>query len=152
MHSLLDVLAFRYWLLSLVVLFFKMAAISLVQASGRMRNDAFAWPEDARVFGRGSAPATREPEIVERATRCWRNDLENIPIFLFLGLGYVLSGGVPWWAAVYFGLFTAARIAHTFFYLRGRQPHRNIAYMIGLLVCVALAVHLIVLLLAIQPT
>ena len=63
----------------------------------------------------------------------------------------MLSGGTPWWAALYFTTFTVARVAHTFFYLRGLQPYRNIAYQIGVLVCFALAVHIVVLLLTIQP-
>jgi glutathione S-transferase len=147
--NLLDVLAFRWWLVSLVVLFFKMYANSLVQGVTRSRADAFAWPEDARVFGRGAGPAERDPEMVERASRCWRNDLENIPMYLFLGLGFVLAGGPPWWAALYFTAFTVARVAHTFFYLRGMQPHRTIAYAIGLLVCVALSVHLVIRLLTV---
>lgn len=150
MRSLLDVIAFRYWLISLVVLFFKMFANSLVQGLTRFRTGSFAWPEDAAMF-RDARVAERDPEMVERASRCWRNDLENIPIYLFLGLGYVLSGGTPWWAALYFTTFTVARVLHTVFYLRGVQPYRNIAYQIGVLVCVALAVHIVILLLTVRP-
>jgi uncharacterized MAPEG superfamily protein len=149
-RSLLDVIAFRYWLVSLVVLFLKMYANSVVQALARFRNRAFAWPEDARLVSGGEVVA-RDPEIIERASRCWRNDLENVPIYLFLGLGYVLCGGVPWWAALYFTIFTLARIAHTVFYLRGQQPHRNLAYQLGVLVCFALAVHIVILLLTVRP-
>jgi uncharacterized MAPEG superfamily protein len=151
MRNLLDVLAFRYWLISLIVLFFKMWANGLIQGIYRARSDTFDWPEDTRTFGRGSGSTARLPEGFDRATRCWRNDLENIPIYLFLGLGFVLSGGLPFWAALYFTTFTVARIAHTIFYMAGLQPWRTIAYTIGLLVCVALAVHLIVLLVTVQP-
>lgn len=150
MRSLLDVIAFRYWLISLVVLFVKMFANSAVQGVTRFRTRSFAWPEDAALV-RDARVVERDPELVERASRCWRNDLENVPIYLFLGLGYVLSGGTPWWAAVYFTTFTVARVAHTFFYLRGMQPHRNIAYQLGVLVCFALAIHLVVLLLTVRP-
>ena len=150
MRSLLDVIAFRYWLISLVVLFVKMFANSAVQGLTRFRTRSFAWPEDAAMI-RGAQVAERDPELVERASRCWRNDLENVPIYLFLGLGYVLAGGTPWWAALYFTTFTVARIAHTVFYLRGMQPYRNIAYQIGVLVCAALAVHIVVLLLTVRP-
>jgi len=151
MHSLLDVLAFRYWLISLIVLFFKMGANSMVQGLHRFRSDSFDWPEDTRTFGRGTGAVARDQDAFERANRCWRNDLENIPIYLFLGLGFVLSGGLPFWAALYFTVFTLARIAHTFFYLRGMQPWRTLAYSAGLVVSVALAVHLIVLLITVRP-
>jgi glutathione S-transferase len=150
MRSLLDVLAFRYWLISLVVLFVKMYANSVVQGLTRFRTRSFAWPEDAAMF-RDARVVERDPEMVERAARCWRNDLENIPIYLFLGLGFVLAGGLPWWAALYFTVFTLARIAHTFCYLRGLQPWRNVAYQVGVLVCFALAVHIVVLLLTVRP-
>lgn len=149
-RSLLDVIAFRYWLISLVVLFVKMYANSVVQGLTRFRSGQFAWPEDARMI-RGAAVVERDPEVVERASRCWRNDLENIPIYLFLGLGYVLSGGTPGWAALYFTTFTVARVAHTFCYMRGLQPYRNIAYQLGTLVCFALAIHIVILLLTIRP-
>ena len=150
MRSLLDVLAFRYWLISLVVLFVKMFANSAVQGITRFRTKSFAWPEDAAMI-RGAKAVERDPELVERASRCWRNDLENVPIYLFLGLGFVLAGGAPWWAAVYFATFTVARVLHTVFYLRAMRPWRNIAYQAGLLVCFALAVHIVVLLLTVQP-
>lgn len=150
MRSFLDVLAFRYWLISLVVLFLKMFANSAVQGVTRFRTKSFAWPEDAAMI-RGARAVERDPELVERASRCWRNDLENVPIYLFLGLGFVLAGGAPWWAALYFTIFTVARVLHTVFYLRGVQPWRNLAYQLGLLVCFALAVHIVVLLLSVQP-
>ena len=150
MRSFLDVLAFRYWLISLVVLFLKMFANSAVQGVTRFRTNSFAWPEDAAMI-RGARAVERDPELVERASRCWRNDLENVPIYLFLGLGFVLAGGAPWWAALYFTIFTVARVLHTVFYLRGVQPGRNLAYQLGLLVCFALAVHIVVLLLSVQP-
>lgn len=147
MENLLDVLAFRYWVISLVVLFFKMWANGLVQGLHRARANTFDWPEDNRTFARGGVPsAPVDQEGFARASRCWQNDLENIPIYLFLGLAFVLSGGLPFWAALYFTAFTLARIAHTFFYMRAMQPGRTIAYAIGLVVCVALAIHLIVLL------
>ena len=150
MRSLLDVLAFRYWLISLVVLFVKMFANSAVQGLTRFRTKSFAWPEDAALF-RGAQTVERDPELVERASRCWRNDLENIPVYLFLALGFVLAGGAPWWAALYFTTFTVARVLHTIFYLRGLQPHRNLAYQLGLLVCFALAIHIVVLLVTVRP-
>ena len=150
MRSLLDVLAFRYWLISLVVLFLKMFANSAVQGITRFRTKSFAWPEDAAMIS-GATAVERDPELVERASRCWRNDLENVPIYLFLGLGFVLAGGAPWWAAVWFTTFTVARVLHTVFYLRAMQPWRNIAYQLGLLACFALAIHIVVLLLTVHP-
>jgi len=75
----------------------------------------------------------------------WRNDLENIPIFLFLGLIYVLAGGPAGPAAIYFTVFTVARILHTITYLRGMQPWRTISYTVGGLATLALAIHVLIL-------
>jgi hypothetical protein len=69
--------------LTAIVLELKMATIALVQGRGRVSTGTFVLPEDAKLF-HGTA-ATEEPPIVERASRAWRNDLENIPIFLILG-------------------------------------------------------------------
>ena len=110
-----------------VILFFKMSAISIVQGITRMRGGAFTLREDAKLFG-ASAPAAEELPMVQRAARAWRNDLENIPIFLFLGLIFV-TASLPLGAAeVYFGVFAAARIAHTICFLTAAQPWRTISY------------------------
>jgi len=50
-----------------------------------------------------------EAPIVKRAAMAWRNDLENIPIFLFLGLIYVTLGCSPEGAYIYFTIFIVAR-------------------------------------------
>src|SRR5437868_5873198 len=88
-----------------VVLFFKMSAISIVQGLNRQTAKAFVNPEDAKMFGL-AAPAEREAPAVDRAARAWRNDLENIPIFLILGLVYVMLGGGSGAATIYFLVFT----------------------------------------------
>ena len=82
--------------------------------------------------------------IVKRAAAAWRNDLENIPIFLFLGLIYVTLGCWPEGAYIYFSIFVVARILHTIAYLRGLQPARTIFYALGLCVCVALSVQILI--------
>ena len=77
----------------------------------------------------------------------WRNDLENIPLFLVIALGFVLAGGTNVWLRIYCGVFVVARVAHTLFYAWPRQPYRNIAYQTGLIGTAALVVHLLTLVL-----
>lgn len=74
--------------LCVVALFLKMLAISCYQGYFRLRFTAFINPEDAAVFNR-SAQAAERPEV-SRAMRAWRNDLENIPMFIALGGGWRL--------------------------------------------------------------
>ncbi len=140
---LIESAAFRVWVASLVILFFKMFAISSVQAIARVRSRAFTRPEDARVFGKGAAPVERELPLVERANGCWRNDLENIPMYLFLSLAFVLAGGGERYAWIYFGLYTLIRCVHSLVYLLGLQPHRFLAFFAGNVVLFSLIVHLL---------
>jgi uncharacterized MAPEG superfamily protein len=133
---------YQFYALTTVILFFKMLAISVVQALARTSTKTFTNPEDAKFFG-ASAPAADEMPIVKRAAAAWRNDLENIPIFLFLGLNYVTLGCWPEGAYIYFSIFVIARILHTIAYLRGLQPARTIFYALGVFASVALAIPIL---------
>src|ERR1700723_3201648 len=103
---------YQFYALTTVILFLKMFAISIVQGLGRVNAKQFVTPEDARFFAH-APPAPDEAPIVKRAQMAWRNDLENIPIFLFLGLIYVTLGCWPEGAYIYFSIFVIARILHT---------------------------------------
>jgi uncharacterized MAPEG superfamily protein len=132
----------KMYAITAIVLTLKMAAISIVQASGRIGNSTFVNPEDAQLFQVREAPA--EAPSVERAAKAWRNDLENIPIFLILGLIYV-AAALPFTAfAIYCVIFMLGRILHTICYLNSIQPMRTIAYFIGLLAMMAMVVHIFV--------
>lgn len=139
-------IALEYWVLTTFVLFLKMFANSGVQGIVRLRNRAFVRPDDAAFFGGGVEPLERELPLVDRAQQCWRNDLENIPIFLFLTLGLVLLGGSAYWVGLYCTVFVIGRILHTAFYLNPRQPHRNLAFQLGLIATFAAGIHAMVLL------
>jgi len=85
-------------------------------------------PEDYRFRGRTPGPPD---ELVERVRRAHQNDVENIPVFLAVGLLFALSGGSPtvaWWVFV---VFTASRLLHTVFYLAALQPWRSAIFAVG---------------------
>jgi uncharacterized MAPEG superfamily protein len=126
-----------------VILFFKMSAISIVQGIARTRALAFTLPEDAKLFG-APGPVAEEVPMVQRAARAWRNDLENIPIFLFLGFIYIMSPFSVGAEAIYFAIFALARIAHTIFFLTAVQPWRTISYTVGVITTASLAIHIVV--------
>ena len=120
----------EYWYAIVVVLlFFKMFATSAYQGFHRIGKMTFKTPEDAALVGR--EPAREELPQVQRAARVWLNDLENIPIFLALGVAYVWVGASPGAAPWLFLTFTGARYLHTFCYLAGLQPWRTVAFIIG---------------------
>lgn len=120
----------HWYALSAVLLFFKMFGISLFQGWFRISRQQFKTPEDAAFVGK--PPAAEELPQVQRAAKAWANDLENIPIFLLLGIAYVQLGlsatAAPW----LFGVFVVARYVHTLCYLAGLQPWRTIAYAVGI--------------------
>ena len=132
----------QIYALTAIVLALKMAAISVAQGRGRVAAGIFVNPEDAKTFQASQGPSDA-PEV-QRASRAWLNDLENIPIFLILCGIYVAAGLSTTAFAIYCLVFTVARIAHTFFYLNSIQPMRTISYTIGAVVATALMIHLFI--------
>ena len=73
------------------------------------------------------------------------NDLENIPVFLILGLLYVLTGPTYFAAVLHFRVFTASRILHTVAYQMALpQPSRAVCFVAGLAVCLSMAVQIMI--------
>lgn len=120
------------------VLVLKMTAVGLATTAHRMRLRRFATPEDLALVP--GASIERHDDI-ERARRAHRNDLENIPPFLLVALFFALTRPTATATAVYFWGFTAARIAHSVFYLRSLQPFRTLSYTIGWVALVAMTIH-----------
>ncbi len=106
----------------------------------RGRNKSFANPEDAKLAGPGVEATPGEHPAVVRVNRAHANALENIPLFFALGLVYVLAGASPLGAKVTFIGFTAARLLHAIFHLKGLQPWRSIVFGIGSLSLAAMMV------------
>ncbi len=132
----------QIYALTTIILALKMSAISIVQGRARVAGGAFVNPEDARTFG--VKEAAEELPDVQRAARAWRNDLENIPIFLILAWIYVSAGLSAAAFAIYCAVFVLARIAHTICYLNSIQPARTITFAVGGLATLALMIHLFV--------
>lgn len=124
---------------AVVVLFAKAVVTALVQGRYRLKHGKFRWPEDARHWG-GEA-VHEEADIVQRAQRVLLNDAETQPLFLALGAAYVALDAWPPGAPIYFGIYAASRVVHTIFLLRPRQPLRNRAYAVGMLMLLAIAIH-----------
>ncbi|MDN3518122.1 MAPEG family protein [Aquisalimonas lutea] len=133
--------AAEWYALTAVVLFLKMFALALYQGRYRIGKRTFVVPEDARLAG--TAPAQAELPEVERAARAWRNDVENIPVFLALGVAYVWVDAGPAAAPWLFTGFAIARVAHTVCYLRRLQPWRTVAYGIGALITLGMCLQIL---------
>ena len=132
----------RLYALMAIILSLKMTAIGFVQGRARASAKKFANPEDAKLFG--AELVAQEVPMVQRANNAWRNDLENIPMFLILALVYAIAGLSPTAFVIYCAVFTVGRILHTFFYLNAMQPWRTVAFTVGAFAMFALIIHLFV--------
>jgi prostaglandin-E synthase 1 len=138
MPSLVANPAFVAYALSLVVL--SLNLLVLWGYSGAVRGKTKTTPneEDASTVAKGSQVVELDPPEVARVLRAHKNAMANIVPFAILGLVYVLAGGSATVAWVVFGVFTAARLAHSFAYLGGRQPWRTLSFVLGGVATVAL--------------
>lgn len=127
--------------IALVALFAKTTLTSMVQVVSRLRSGQFPLPEDAALMGR--KPAQAEAALPQRCANIWRNDVENLPLFLALALSYVLLGASRESAQLLFGVYVGVRYAHTVAYLAGRQPWRAVFYLAGLGVCWVIAFRIV---------
>ncbi|BBM83811.1 MAPEG family protein [Candidatus Uabimicrobium amorphum] len=132
--------AFHYWVFLCVFFFFKMFVNSMIQGYSRFRGNHFINPEDTERFADKNKEAMQKYiDRDERAARCWRNDLENIPMFLLLSLALVILGGNPQYCLIYFITYACIRALHTTFYMCAKQPHRGAMFALGIAVTATVA-------------
>jgi uncharacterized MAPEG superfamily protein len=104
----------------------------------------FVNPDDANAGPANPKPRPGQLDLnddVDRSRRIHRNDLENIPAFLVVGLLFVAIGP-PLVAAQWlmYG-FVAARLAHTIAYSTAQSHEvRATFYSVGSLIVIAMAV------------
>jgi uncharacterized MAPEG superfamily protein len=130
-------------LFALVATLVALHLLLLAGATGaiRARHKAFVNPEDASVLG-GKQVEADHPDVL-RVKRAHQNALENAVPFFAIGLLYSLSGPSQLGALAYFWTFFGARVAHSLFYLFGKQPFRTITFGIGVATLIGMAVRVI---------
>ncbi|XP_059849650.1 prostaglandin E synthase [Hypanus sabinus] len=125
------------------LLILKMYSVAIITGQLRLRRKAFANPEDA--LKHGGLDFHRTDPDVERARRTHRNDMENIFPFLFLGAVYSLMEPNLYVAHIHFLVFFTARVVHSIAYLCAlKAPTRSLAYTIGQIPCVSIALQILV--------
>lgn len=124
------------------LLILKMGAMAFITANTRRKAKVVVNPEDIGVNPGSHAEAQEAPETM-RVKRAHLNDLENIPGFLILALVFTLAGGAENGGWAYFGVYFAARLLHSIFYLNAVQPWRTAAFGIGQLAQLGLIVQLL---------
>lgn len=123
--------AFVAYAISMIVLSLNMLVLWAYTGSVRGKTKMTPNAEDVVTIAKGAQVVEGDPPEVARALRAHRNAMANIVPFAILGLVYVLAGGSATIAAWVFGVFTAARLAHSFAYLGGKQPWRSLSFGLG---------------------
>jgi uncharacterized MAPEG superfamily protein len=136
--------AFTWYAITCLVLCLNLVFLWAYSGSARSRTGTAINPEDSERFKVKLAEA--DPPTVARVLRAHRNAEACIYPFLILGLVYVLGGGGARTAAIVFGIFTAARLVHSWAYITGKQPLRSICFGIGGVALLALMVCVVLLL------
>ena len=107
----------------------------------------WASPEDLQAGLINQNPDPKQLDLndyVDRSRRIHRNDLENIPAFLAVGLLFVMTGPSPVHASALMYGFVVARLLHTVAYTT-KQSHeiRATLYSVGSLVVIFMAVYVL---------
>jgi uncharacterized MAPEG superfamily protein len=118
---------------AVTVLLLTLNLLVLWAYSGFVRGKTRTTPnaEDLQTVSKGGQVVDGDPPEVSRVLRAHRNAMASSLPFALLALVYVLAGGSGTAAWVLFGVFTVARIAHSFAYLGARQPWRTLTFTLG---------------------
>jgi hypothetical protein len=135
----MDANASTVYVTSIVLLFVKHVATITIQAAERNRTRKFRYPEDA-AFWKGQL--AEDTDLCQRAQQLLRNDSESHPYYFAIGAAYVVLGAWPAGAPLYLGVYALSRVMHAYWLLRPRQPHRNRAFAVGIVILVGLSLHL----------
>ncbi|XP_060768342.1 prostaglandin E synthase [Neoarius graeffei] len=142
MDALLENPVFSCFVFYSTLLILKMYTIAVITGQVRLRNKAFANPEDA--VRHGGEQYCRTDPFVERCRRAHNNDMENIYPFLFLGAFYSMTGPSLVIAQGHFLVFFLGRIVHSVAYLLAlKAPTRSVAYTIAQVPCVSMAIQIL---------
>jgi len=111
-------------------------------------NSGLASPEDLRPGPLNREPSSEQLDIddyVDRSRRMHRNDLENIPAFLAIGLLFALTEPPLLLAQILMYGFVVARACHAAAYAT-KQSHevRATFYTLGSLAVIYMALHVLV--------
>ena len=131
------------WFFCTGYLFLKTYLTSAVQAFSRVKNKSYRHEDDMTFFskGKGKFGSEHSSEIDKKSEHVWRNDLENIPLFIFLFLGFTLIVNNKDYSIIYAFIFCISRTLHTLFFYIPKQPWRNLAYQGGTFTSFALLIH-----------
>ncbi|XP_060873375.1 microsomal glutathione S-transferase 1-like [Metopolophium dirhodum] len=138
-----DEVLFRTYVFYTAILVLKVLAMAPLTAKQRFAKMVFANPEDAKMNSKSKVKY--DDADIERVRRAHLNDLENIPLFIIVCFGYLLTSPNAFIATNLIRLFVASRIIHTIVYavVVLPQPARGLSWFAGFATTVYMAVQVI---------
>lgn len=133
--------AFSTYAIASTVIALHMILLAFYTGRVRSRHKQYGNPEDAAFFKLPAAEGDH-PDVL-RVKRAHANALESAVPFFAIGALFVTVGPSKSSALAYFGVFVAARLLHSVFYIWGKQPFRTILFAIGTLSVIGMAVHVL---------
>lgn len=122
---------FTAYVLSAAVLGLNLLVLANNTALSRAKAKEVVNPEDQVLNKEADVVFEAGNDLTERYRRAHRNALENIPLFLITAFILTLTGVSLTTAGIIFGVFVAARVLHSFMYVKGIQPWRTVCFGIG---------------------
>ncbi|KAJ9591235.1 hypothetical protein L9F63_002241 [Diploptera punctata] len=134
---------FKSYMYFSALLTLKMLFMTILTIRERFKKRVFSNPEDGTYR---NIIIKYDDKDIERIRRAHRNDVENIPLFIFMGFLYCLTQPSENEADFLFILFTIARFAHTFVYAIYiiPQPARCIAFFTGYSVTIYMLIKVLI--------
>ena len=151
-HLSLDNPVFVTYAIAASIMVLKIMGQGWVTVYRMLKSDSgLASPEDLRPGLINKNPRPEQLELndyVDRSRRMHRNDLENIPAFLAIGLFFVTLDPSLWLARLLFYGFVVARLSHAIAYAT-KQSHevRATFYTAGSLIVIYMALDILFVLL-----
>ncbi|CAI6361505.1 unnamed protein product [Macrosiphum euphorbiae] len=138
-----DEVLFRTYVFYTAILVLKVLAMAPLTAKQRFAKMVFANPEDAKMNPKSKVKY--DDADIERVRRAHLNDLENIPLFIIVCFGYLLTIPNVYIATNLIRLFVASRIIHTIVYavVVLPQPARGLSWFAGFATTLYMAVQVI---------
>jgi glutathione S-transferase len=137
----MDSPAFQAYALASAFLVVQLLFLAFWTGAVRTNRKQYVLPEDKAVI-KGQRADADHPDVL-RVKAAHVNALENaVPFFIIGGL-YLATGATKVGAQAYYFTFLGARLLHTVFYLSGLQPWRTIAFAVGAMSILGMAVHVI---------
>ncbi len=124
---------FTAYAASAIVLGLNLLVLANNTALSRAKASEVVNPEDKVLNRQAEVVFEQGNDKTERYRRAHRNALENIPLFLITGLLLTLTGVSVTTVWVLFGVFVAARLFHSFAYIKQLQPWRTASFAVGAL-------------------